>query len=282
MFSVAERYGVLVPSHLKGEDEIRKYLTEFRTNMLTLREANRRKNAGNALSWQVEAVVDGTFEAAIAARELRKQREDLEQQLRVLREDDEEAEQRRLSGNETLLDLLRQTVARQVPKLAAFESGASEGRDLVAAANRAWSAANEAGRVAERLADRARRSEAMQRKRDEEDMTRALNTRQLDNPIDVDTFFGADQGKHPSSSAAKRASKFARLHQVATAQTPPVLQQLPVNPSKKQRRAHNQKKRIFQTAQPFSWSITHRLSYILAFAVCMSIGPPHIYFLDRQ
>jgi hypothetical protein len=249
IYSLSERYAAIVPPYLKEEDEIREYLTEFDSNMLTLREANRRKNVGDALSRRVEAVVDGTIEAELAARKLRKNREDLEQQLRVLGEDDEEDEQRRLSGHSTLHDALRLTVARQRPKLAAFESGAREGRDLAAAANLARRAANEAGLVADRLADQARRREAMQRKRDEEDMTRSLNTRQLDNPIDVDTFFGADQGKHLSPSAAKRASRITRLHQVATAQAPPVLQELPLKPSKRQRRARNFNKRIFQAAQ---------------------------------
>ena len=108
---------------MEEEAEIQENLTEFHSNLLTLREGNRLKNVGNALSRQVEAVVDGTFEAELVALELRKRRADLEQQLLVLVEDDEEAERRRRSGLSTLHETLRLTVARQGPKLAAFQSG---------------------------------------------------------------------------------------------------------------------------------------------------------------
>jgi hypothetical protein len=248
--SVDERLAVLVPPHLKEEDEIQEFLHDVRSNMLTLREGNRRNNVGDLLTRQLEAVVDGTVEAELEARERRKRREDLEEQLRVCAENDEEAEQRHLSGLSTLHETLRLTVARQAPKLAAFLSGAREGREIVAAANlaqrRRRAAANEAGRAADRLAADEIRSEAIKRKRDEDDRKQALNKRQLDNPIDVDTSFGADQGKHLSPSAVTRASKFIRLNQIANAETQPILPpSLRRGAPRHQRRNRNRKMNAF-------------------------------------
>ena len=116
----------------------------------------------------------------------------------------------------------------------------------MAAANQARMAANKADRIAERDAADEKRSKALQRKRDEDARTLASNKRHLDNPIDVDdTSFGADRGKHLSSSAAKRALRDARLHQLATGETPPVLKPLPPNASKQQRRQYNRRKKAF-------------------------------------